>query len=44
VKTVVGGAVPYNRWSDDPVEAKEHLEMGIDTILTNNFGIISQIK
>jgi glycerophosphoryl diester phosphodiesterase len=24
-------------WSDDPVEAKEFLDMGIDTILTNEF-------
>lgn len=31
-------------WSDDPEEAKEYLEMGIDTILTNNYGIVSQIK
>ena len=31
-------------WSDDPLEAREFLEMGIDTILTNNYGIISQIK
>lgn len=31
-------------WSDDEEEAKEFLEMGIDTILTNNYAIISQIK
>ena len=24
-------------WSDDPVEAKEFLDMGIDTILTNDY-------
>ena len=30
-------------WSDDPKETKDFLEMGIDTILTNDFNIISQI-
>lgn len=30
-------------WSDDQKEAKEFLDMGIDTILTNDYGIISQV-
>lgn len=30
-------------WSDDPKEAKEFLDMGIDTILTNDYNLISQI-
>ncbi len=30
-------------WSDDPKEAKQLLDMGMDTILTNNYGIVSQI-
>lgn len=29
-------------WSDDPVEAKQFLDMGIDTILTNDYNIIAQ--
>lgn len=29
-------------WSDDPEETKEFLDMGIDTILTNDYGIVSQ--
>ena len=29
-------------WSDDPNETKEFLEMGIDTILTNDFNVISR--
>lgn len=29
-------------WSDDPSETEKFLEMGIDTILTNDYGIISQ--
>ena len=28
-------------WSDDVKEAKEYLAMGIDTILTNDYGRIS---
>ena len=28
-------------WSDDVGEAKEFIDMGIDTILTNDYGIIS---
>jgi len=28
-------------WSDDPEETKEFLDMGIDTILTNDYNIIS---
>ena len=30
-------------WSDDPEEAKEFLEMGVDTILTNDYLLVSQI-
>ena len=30
-------------WSDDPEETRKFLDMGIDTILTNNYNIISQI-
>ncbi len=30
-------------WSDDPEEAKGFLDMGIDTILTNDYNLISQI-
>lgn len=29
-------------WSDDPVEAVNFLKMGINTILTNDFNIVSQ--
>ena len=30
-------------WSDDPEETKEFLDMGIDTILTNDYNLISQV-
>ena len=30
-------------WSDDPEETKEYRNMGIDTILTNNYNLISQV-
>ena len=30
-------------WSDDPKETEEYLDMGIDVILTNDYGRISQI-
>ena len=30
-------------WSDDPAEAREFLNMGIDTILTNDYLLVSQI-
>ena len=30
-------------WSDDPEETKQYLEMGIDTILTNDYNLISQV-
>lgn len=30
-------------WSDDPDETKKFLDMGIDTILTNDYNLISQI-
>ena len=30
-------------WSDDPEETKKFLDMGIDTILTNDYHLISQI-
>lgn len=29
-------------WSDDPKETREFLDMGIDTILTNDYNLISQ--
>jgi glycerophosphoryl diester phosphodiesterase len=28
-------------WSDDQIETKEFLNMGIDTVLTNDYGLIS---
>ncbi len=31
-------------FADDVTEAREYLEMGIDTVLTNDCNIISQIK
>lgn len=31
-------------WSDDPEEARRFLDMGIDTILTNEYQIVSQIR
>jgi len=30
-------------WSDDPEETKEFLAMGIDTILTNDYNLVSQV-
>lgn len=30
-------------WADDPKEAKEYLDMGIDTILTNDYNLVSQV-
>lgn len=30
-------------WSDDPDETKKFIEMGIDTILTNDYNLISQV-
>ncbi|MBE6730813.1 MAG: hypothetical protein E7564_03885 [Ruminococcaceae bacterium] len=30
-------------WSDDPEEAKEFLNMGVDTVLTNDYNLVSQI-
>ena len=30
-------------WADDIEEAKRYLEMGIDTVLTNDYNRISQI-
>ena len=30
-------------WSDDPEETKRFREMGIDTILTNDYNLISQV-
>ena len=30
-------------WSDDPEETKKFREMGIDTILTNDYHLISQV-
>ncbi len=29
-------------WADDPEEAKKYINMGIDTILTNDYNIVSQ--
>jgi glycerophosphoryl diester phosphodiesterase len=29
-------------WSDDPEETEKFLEMGIDTVLTNDYNLISQ--
>ncbi len=31
-------------WADDPQEARAYLEMGIDTILTNDYLAIAQVK
>lgn len=30
-------------WSDDPIEAKEMLEAGFDTVLTNEFNLVNNI-
>ena len=30
-------------WSDDPDETKKFLDMGIDTILTNDYNLVSQV-
>lgn len=30
-------------WSDDPEETKKFIDMGIDTILTNDYNLISQV-
>ncbi|MBQ7822325.1 MAG: hypothetical protein IJ391_08600, partial [Clostridia bacterium] len=30
-------------WSDDPAETSEFLDMGIDTILTNDYNLIAQV-
>ena len=30
-------------WSDDPEETRQFLDMGIDTILTNDFNLITQV-
>ena len=30
-------------WSDDANEAKKFLDMGIDTILTNDYNLIAQV-
>jgi len=30
-------------WSDDPKEAKQFIDMGIDTILTNDYNLVSQV-
>ena len=31
-------------WSDDPEEARRFFEMGIDTVLTNDYLAISRVK
>jgi len=30
-------------WSDDPKETRTMLDMGIDTILTNDYNLISRV-
>lgn len=30
-------------WSDDPEEARRFIDMGVDTILTNDFNIVNQV-
>ena len=30
-------------WSDDPEETREYLDMGVDTILTNDYHTISRV-
>lgn len=30
-------------WSDDPAEAEHFIEMGIDTVLTNDYNLVSQV-
>ncbi len=42
-KAHVNGIVCTVFWSDDMEETKQHLEMGIDTILTNDYNLISQV-
>ena len=31
-------------WSDDPVEARQFFEMGIDTVLTNDYLAIAKVR
>ena len=31
-------------WSDDPTEAAKFFDMGIDTILTNNYLTVARVK
>lgn len=42
-KAHANGIVCNVFWSDDPTEAQELLELGMDTILTNEYGLVSQI-
>lgn len=42
-KAHVNGIICNVFWSDDVEEAKQFLEMGIDTILTNDYNLISQV-
>ena len=42
-KAHANGIVCNVFWSDDPQEAKQFLDMGIDTILTNDYNLVSQI-
>lgn len=42
-KAKANGIICNVFWSDDPEEAKKFLDMGIDTILTNDYNLVSQI-
>lgn len=42
-KAKANGIICNVFWSDDPEEAQKFLEMGMDTILTNDYNIVSQI-
>ncbi len=42
-KAHANGIVCNIFWADDPAEAKELLELGMDTILTNDYNLVSKI-
>ena len=42
-KAKANGIITNVFWSDDPAEAKSFLDMGIDTILTNDYHRIAQV-
>ncbi|MBQ8815501.1 MAG: hypothetical protein IJZ85_13510 [Lachnospiraceae bacterium] len=42
-KARANGIITNVFWSDDPVEAERFLDMGIDTILTNDYNRIAQV-